>query len=69
MPAPTNERQALEREQTELPAHLANYRRELDATPQENRERQERLTWQIQRVQKRMATIQARLTEGQPPAR
>ena len=62
MPAPTNERQALERELVELPAHVANYQRELDATPQGERERRERLEWQIQRVQKRMAEIQARLT-------
>jgi chromosome segregation ATPase len=62
MPAPTNERQALERERAELPAHVANYQRELDATPQENRERLERLAWQIQRVRKRMAEVQARLT-------
>jgi hypothetical protein len=62
MPVPTNERQALERERAELPAHVANYQRELDATPQENRERRERLAWQIQRVMKRMAEIQARLT-------
>ena len=39
MPAPTNERQALERERDELPAHVANYQRELDATPQQQRER------------------------------
>jgi chromosome segregation ATPase len=69
MPAPTNERQALDRERAELPAHVANYQRELDATPREHRERRERLQWQIRRVQNRMATIQARLTEGQPPAR
>lgn len=50
---PTNERPALERERAELPAHVANYERELDATPPENRE--------IQRVQKRLAEIQARL--------
>lgn len=62
MPAPTNERQALERERDELPAHVANYQRELDATPQGNRERRERLAWQIQRVMKWMAEIQARLT-------
>jgi chromosome segregation ATPase len=61
MPAPTNERQALERERAELPAHVANYQRELDATPQENRERRERLAWQIQRVEKRMAEVQERL--------
>ena len=62
MPAPTNERQALEREHAELPAHVANYQRELDATPQENRERRERLAWQIRRVEKRMVEVHARLT-------
>ena len=62
MPAPTSERQALERERAELPAHVANYRRELDATPQENRERRDRLEWQIRRVEKRMAEVGARLT-------
>ena len=62
MPAPTNERQALEREQLdELPAHVTNYQRELDATHQENRERRERLEWQIRRVEKRMAEVHARL--------
>jgi septal ring factor EnvC (AmiA/AmiB activator) len=62
MPLPTNERRALERERDELPAHVANYQRELDATPQENRERRERLAWQIRRVKKRMAEVHARLT-------
>ena len=62
MPAPTNERQALERERDELPVHVTNYQRELDATPQENRERRERLEWQIRRVEKRMAEVHARLT-------
>ena len=38
MPLPTAERQTLERERAELPAHVANYERELDATPPENRE-------------------------------
>ena len=65
MPAPTNERQALKRERDELPAHVANYQRELDATPRENKERRERLAWQIQRVKKRMAEIQARLTAAE----
>ena len=59
MPAPTNERQALERERAELPSQLAHYQRELDATPQENRERRERLAWQIRRAEKRMAEIEA----------
>jgi hypothetical protein len=44
-----------------LPAHVANYQRELDATPQENRERREPLAWQILRVQKRIAELEARL--------
>jgi hypothetical protein len=61
MPAPTNERQTLERERDELPSHVTNYQRELDATPQENRERRERLEWQIRRVEKRMAEVHARL--------
>jgi hypothetical protein len=61
MLALTNERQALERERAELPAHVANYQRELDATPRENRERWERLEWQIRRVEKRMAEIERRL--------
>ena len=62
MPAPTNERQALEMERAELPAHVANYQRELDATPQEQGERRERLEWQIRRVRIRMAEVEVRLT-------
>jgi hypothetical protein len=61
MPAPPNERQALERERAELPAHVANDQRELDAMPQENRERRERLAWQIRRVEKRTKDLKARL--------
>jgi hypothetical protein len=64
MPAPTNERQALERERDELPAHVANYQRELDATPIEAKERRERLEWQIRRVQKRMTEIASRLARA-----
>jgi hypothetical protein len=64
MPAPTNERQALERERAELPAHVANYQRELDATPLENRDRRERLEWQVRRVRIRMADIEVRLTRA-----
>jgi septal ring factor EnvC (AmiA/AmiB activator) len=62
MPRPANERQALERERDELPAQVANYQRELDATPKEQKERRERLEWQIRRVQNRMAEVRARLT-------
>jgi hypothetical protein len=65
VPAPTNERQALERERAELPAHVANYQRELDATPIEAQERRERLEWQIQRVMKRMVEVEARLEGAQ----
>lgn len=61
MPAPTNERQALERERDELPLQLANYRRELDAMPLDQKERRERLQWQIRRVEDRMAEVHARL--------
>jgi len=61
MPTPTNERQALERELGELPANIDQYQRELDATLIEAQERRERLEWQIRRVKKRMAEIQARL--------
>jgi hypothetical protein len=64
MPATTNERQALGRERDELPGKLAGYQKELDATSLENRERRERLTWQIRRVRKRMAEVEARL--GRP---
>ena len=61
MPAPTNERQALERERAKLPDQIAAYQRELDATPAENNARSERLVWQIRRDQKRMAKVEARL--------
>jgi ribosomal protein S1 len=61
MPAPTNERQALERERDELPAQVANYEQELDATPIECQERRERIEWQIRRVRKRAAEVEARL--------
>ena len=60
----TNERQALERERAELPAHVANYQRELSVTPQANRERRECLEWQIKRVLKRMVEVEARLAGG-----
>jgi hypothetical protein len=61
MPAPTNERQALERERVELPGQLAGNQKELDATPLDQKERRERLSWQIRRVKKRMAEVEARL--------
>ena len=65
VPAPRNERQALEHElREELPAQLAEYQRELAATPSPSNERREWLTWQIRRVEKRMADLTARLREA-----
>lgn len=61
MPAPNNERQALERERGELPEQLATYQSELDATAAEHKDRREKILWQIRRVQKRIAEIDARL--------
>jgi hypothetical protein len=61
MPVLTNERQALERERAELPAQLAEYQKELDTTTPEDTAR---LQWQIRRVRKRMAEVEARLRKG-----
>ena len=63
MPRPKTEHQAPEHERNvELPAQLANYQRELDATPVDAQARRERIQWQIRRVEKRMAEVHARLT-------
>jgi hypothetical protein len=64
MPAPTNERQALEREREQLPSQRARYQRELDATAPEDTARR-RFMWQLRRAQKRMAEVEARLTGGE----
>jgi len=61
MPAPTNERQALERERAELPEELAVYQRELDARAPADKPQWERLAWQIRRAPKRTAEVEARL--------
>jgi hypothetical protein len=61
MPAPHSERQALECERGELPDQLATYQSELDLAAPEQRQRRERLLWQIRRVKKRMAEVEARL--------
>jgi len=61
MPAPTNERQALEHElREELPAQLADYRQEL-AAGLADKARREWLEWQNRRAQKRMAELERRL--------
>jgi peptidoglycan hydrolase CwlO-like protein len=54
MPRPKNERESLEQELDELPAQIAAYQRELDATSIEFKERRERLEWQIRRAEKRI---------------
>ncbi len=64
MPAPTNERQSLERERAELPSQIAAYEAELDATPPEHKTRREMLAWQLRRAQKRLAEVEARLANG-----
>ncbi len=64
MPAPTHERQALERERAELPGPIAAYQRDLAATPAANKTRREMLEWQIRRDQKRLAEVEARLAGG-----
>jgi hypothetical protein len=62
MPRPMTDRQAWEHElREELPAQLAAYRKEVDATPTTFKERRERLEWQIRRAEKRMADLRARL--------
>jgi hypothetical protein len=62
MPPPRYDRQALEQERdVEIPAQIADYQRELDATPIEFTERRGRLEWQIRRAQKRLGEVEARL--------
>jgi hypothetical protein len=62
MPRPRNERQALEEERdVELPAQLAKYRRDLDATPRRDKTRREFIEWQIRFAEKRMVDVLARL--------
>ena len=70
MPPPRYDRQALEQERdVEIPAQLASYQRELDATPIEFTERRERLEWLIRRVQKRMARLETWLAQMQEKRR
>ena len=61
IPAPNDERQALEGERAELTEQLAIYQTTLELTPPELTARQEGLMWQIRRVWKRLAEIEARL--------
>jgi chromosome segregation ATPase len=59
--APTNERQALERERAELPDQIIAHQAELAVTPAVNRERRERLELQIRNLRKRLVQVEARL--------
>lgn len=61
MPRPRSERQSLEEELlAQLPGQLAGYRRLFALTPADHKTRWEFLEWQIQRAQRRLATIEAR---------
>jgi hypothetical protein len=61
MPAPHDERHALERERGELTEQLAIYQTTLELTPPKLTARQESLMWQIRRVWNRLAEIEVRL--------
>jgi len=61
MSRPFSERESLKVELAELANDLACYRAELDAMPLDAKTRREMRTWQIQRVQRRMADLEARL--------
>jgi hypothetical protein len=61
MPAPTNERQALERERAELRQQVEAQKNELAIAVGVNKDRRERLDSQIRRAQKRLAEVEARL--------
>jgi glutathione S-transferase len=69
MPSPFKERDTWEHElRKELPALMATHQQELAAgTPDE--QRREWLEWQIRRVRKRMADLEARLAKDNPDRR
>jgi hypothetical protein len=62
MPAPKDDRAALERERDELPALINTYEHELLATPVEEMEKREQLRWRLRLAEKRLAETNARLT-------
>jgi len=64
MPRPESEREAWMHKLSELPALLGQFRREVEATPEEtagDKDRREALQWRIRRAEKRMADLRARL--------
>jgi hypothetical protein len=51
----------LEQERADLLRQIAVYQQELDDAPVKSKARRERLEWQIERDQKRLAKVEARL--------
>ena len=60
MPAPINERQALERELAELPAQLTALRQELE-NGRPHRARRDRLLWTAENLERRLLALRVRL--------
>lgn len=69
MPRPKTEQDAWTEELNDLPALIENYQRELEGTPEQNRELRERLAWQIKRAENRAAELRARLAPEDAPDR
>ena len=61
MPAPNNERQALEQERADLLGQIGADQRELAETSAQNTTRWEFLVWRIRLAVKRLAEVEARL--------
>ncbi len=61
MPQPPSERPSLEVERAELANDLVRHHAELDAMGLDAKSQREMRTWQIQRIQKRIAYLEARL--------
>ena len=59
-----SDREGWEEELKELTALLAQYHRELEATRVEDKDRRERLRWQLRRAEKRMTEVRARLARA-----
>lgn len=62
MPAPRNEREALERERDELLGLIEALRLDLAATPGDTQDPREQLQSQLGRAEKRLAELRERLT-------
>lgn len=62
MPAPRNEREALERERDELLKLIHSLQLDLDTTPGAALDRREQLQSQLRRAEQRLADLRERLT-------